>query len=272
MMQGRHLTFSCVSRSKVLFKGARKEEIWAGYLRWPSLNNWVPRDIFLCFHDSSKAQRRAKRHITHLLSYPMHHDWPTQPCFHTFTMRVKACTHGCLWATSLISLSIHTLGLGRKRDENKHGVNVLSGLLIKEPTDRHRWWNKRKTDRWIELYVFVNTVMWWRLYPCWGEWLLMMSVLWYFEDLRGTLAELSELRGMIWQISRIRTLNSFFLMSPGHLWILLSEQILLTWSILMQTKIIGYIGCIQHPKQIHSRFSISLKQDTEIFLGKKETQ
>lgn len=62
--------------------------------------------------------------IAHLLSYPMHHDCPTQPCFHTLTMRVKACTHGCLWATSVTSLSTHTLGLGEKwrQNVNTHGV------------------------------------------------------------------------------------------------------------------------------------------------------
>lgn len=54
---------------------------------------------------------RLIRCFTHLLSYPMHHDCPMQPCFHTLTIRVKACTHGCLWATSVTSLSLHTLGL-----------------------------------------------------------------------------------------------------------------------------------------------------------------
>lgn len=88
----------------------------------------------------------AMQHITHLLSYPMHHDCPTQPCFHTFTMRVKACTHGCLWATSVISLSIHTLGLGQKWDENKHSVNMLSGFLIKEHRDTSGETNVKPTD------------------------------------------------------------------------------------------------------------------------------
>lgn len=27
----------------------------------------------------------------------------------------------------------------KKGHENKHGVNVLSEILIKEPTDRHKW-------------------------------------------------------------------------------------------------------------------------------------
>lgn len=62
-----------------------------------------------------RKRRRQMRCITHLLSYPIHHDCPTQPCFHTLTMRVKACTHGCLWATSVTSLSRHTLGLKQKQ-------------------------------------------------------------------------------------------------------------------------------------------------------------
>lgn len=65
---------------------------------------------------SGKRRQTTKgRSITHLLSYPMHHDWAAQPCFHTLTMRVKACTHGCLWATSVTSLSTHTLGLKQKQ-------------------------------------------------------------------------------------------------------------------------------------------------------------
>lgn len=41
----------------------------------------------------------------------------------------------------------------------------------------------------MELYVPVNTGMLRRLYLCCGEWLFVMSVFWYFGELRGTPAE-----------------------------------------------------------------------------------
>lgn len=137
----------------------------------------------------------------------MHHDCPTQPCFHTLTMRVKACTHGCLWDTSVISLSVHTLGLGQKKKKGTKTNTVSTcyqGFLIKEPTDRHKWWNKHKTDGWIELYVPVNTGTLRRLYSCWGEWLFVMSVFWYFGELGGTPAEVL---GGFWQTSQILKSN-----------------------------------------------------------------
>ena len=82
--------------------------------------------------------RPSRSCITHLLSYPMHHDCPTQPCFHTLTMRVKACTHGCLWATSVTSLSTHTLGLQWKAVVKILNVSKCSALFF------HRWTHGRR--------------------------------------------------------------------------------------------------------------------------------
>lgn len=51
-------------------------------------------------------------------------------------MRVKACTHGCLWATSVTSLSKHTLGL-----EQEQKYSRKNALRVKMPravfTDEH---------------------------------------------------------------------------------------------------------------------------------------
>lgn len=66
---------------------------------------------------------------------------------------------------------------------------------MKESPGRHEWRHKCTTDRWIELFVPVNTVMLSRLYPCCGERLFKMSEFWYFVDLRGTPAGNTELRG-----------------------------------------------------------------------------
>lgn len=95
------------------------------------------------------------RCITHLLSYPMHHDCPTQPCFHTLTMRVKACTHGCLWATSVTSLSIHTLGLEEKKVVKILKVSKCSAMFNR-CTDGSRAIYERckkcsSKDRWTTL-------------------------------------------------------------------------------------------------------------------------
>lgn len=88
--------------------------------------------------------------ITRLLSCPVHHVWPPQPCFHTLTMRVKACTHGCLWATSVTFLPEHTLGLERKRRKKKiHGkyltchkmFSCVSADVHDSPRD---WWTGKK--------------------------------------------------------------------------------------------------------------------------------
>lgn len=69
--------------------------------------------VRLCPHLVKKQKQKMiyATRVPHLLSYPKHHDCPAHPCFHTLTMRVKACTHGCLWATNIISCSMQTLGL-----------------------------------------------------------------------------------------------------------------------------------------------------------------
>lgn len=85
--------------------------------RWILMKGGGPSDHLYGWHVSQNCSQEAlhllevENYQTHLLSCPTHHGCPTQPCFHTLTMRVKACTLGCLWATSVTSLSVHTLGL-----------------------------------------------------------------------------------------------------------------------------------------------------------------
>lgn len=100
----------------------------------------------------------------YLLSYPMHHLLPVQPCFHIFTMRLKAWTHGCWCPTSTSSNTGQTFGLWGKKRKSSHFI--LSNAISE---------NLRRTYRKLSYLqqlrvrnITKNTVDLW-LFPPWTD-------------------------------------------------------------------------------------------------------